>query len=424
MVLVSPSFGFATNFTQRWTVTVRESFRSPALQVSLNVGLIFCLVVWLHGGIFIPSGDPSRDAVTKPRADFMIFYGAGLLVKTAASQLYDIDRQGAAQKAATGLEISGRDIDFLPYPYPPILALAMIPFTLVNYMTAYQLMIVINFLMLGLCIGLISSRLALSREASQILVLCATASLSVYSTLIEGQVSFLILLFYILVITNLRAGQEVRAGLWAGCLAFKPTLLPIWLFWFAIRGRWRAFGCACAIGATMATVSILTVGIEGVYGYLSLSRQMLNDSFPTARPHDMAVLRAVTYFFALPDSVWLVMVGCLLLVLWRAKLPGDWEYCMVVVVSMLTAPYLQLHETVLLLVVVALFLLHTGTSRTAALGLIGFSLWQAIARFAFAGTFGSHLPVMPMTLIIVLGYIVYRARSAEHMVSAARTVRT
>src|SRR5438046_3996771 len=182
----------------------------------------------------------------------MIFYGAALQARTAPGQLYDVDRQGAAQKEATGLEISGRDIDFLPFPYPPILALAMIPFTFVKYKTAYALMIFINFAVLGVCIWLVSTRLGLSREANEVLVLCATASLSVYVTLVEGQVSFFVLLFYILAVTNLRAGSDARAGIWAGFLAFKPTLLPIWLYWFAIRRRWGAFFCAAGVSAAMA----------------------------------------------------------------------------------------------------------------------------------------------------------------------------
>src|SRR5262245_24747965 len=89
-------------------VTPQERFRTAVLPVWINVALIFCLVVWLHGGNFIPSGDPARDAAMHPRADMMVFYGAALLARTNPSQLYDVDRQGEAQKAATGLEISGR----------------------------------------------------------------------------------------------------------------------------------------------------------------------------------------------------------------------------------------------------------------------------------------------------------------------------
>jgi glycosyl transferase family 87 len=377
------------------------------LPVWINVGLILSLVVWLHGQIFIPSGDATHDSVTRPRADLMIFYGAAVIAKTDPSQLYDVDRQGAAQKAATGLEISGRDIDFLPYPYPPILAFAMVPFTFVGYKTAYALMIILNLALLGICVWLLSSRLKLDREANQVLVLCTAASISVYATLVEGQVSFLSLLFYILVVTNLRAGNDARAGTWAGFLVFKPTLLPVWLYWFAIRQRWRAFGCAVAVSAAMLLASTLAVGRDGILGYLKLSHQMMAD-IPGAHPDDMPILRAVTYFFGLSDSVWLVTAAILLLVLWKAKLPKDWEYCIVIMASILAAPYVQPQDTAVLLIVLALILLHTTPSWVTTWGLMAFTLWHAIARLVFAGNSGNHWPVMPPTFIFLAAYLWYR----------------
>ncbi len=393
-------------------MTIRERFRTTALQVWINVGLILCLVLWLHGDIFIPTGDPAHDAVRRPRADLMIFYGAALLAKTAPSHLYDIDAQGEAQKVATGLEISGRDIDFLPYPYPPFVAFLMVPFTFLPYKTAYAVMLLINFLTLGLCVWLLSARLQLNRDANEAMVLCTAASISVYATLLEGQVSFFALLFFILVVTNLRAGNDARAGTWAGFLAFKPTLLPIWLYWFAIRRQWRALAYAIGVGVAMLAASILLVGVDGILRYIDLSRRMMSD-VPTARPDDMPTVRALTYFFGVSDSWWLVTVGILLLVLWKTKLPNDWEYCLVIMVSILTAPYMQPQETVVLLIVFAIILLHTKMSWTTTWALVAFTLWHAVARKLFGGTGGNHWPVMPITFILLTAYLFHRARNAE-----------
>src|SRR5262245_54440136 len=168
-------------------MTSRQRFRTTAVQLWFNVGAILCLVVWLQGGRFIPSGDAARDTVMRPRADFMMFYGSAVLLKESPAELYDISRQAAAQRAATGLEIAGSDIDFLPYPYPAVVALLFTPFTVLQYKTAYVLMLLINFALLGSSIWLLSARLNLDRAANEILVLCATASISVYATLLQGQ---------------------------------------------------------------------------------------------------------------------------------------------------------------------------------------------------------------------------------------------
>ena len=143
-----------------------------------------------------------------------------MLLLNSPEELYEPESEAAAQKAATGLNISATDADFLPFSYPAVVALAFVPFTLLKFKTAYILMMAINLALLGISIWLLSARLNLDDDANQVLVLCATASLAVYSD-------------------NARLEKD-RAGIWVGLLAFKPTVLPIWLFWFAIRRRWRA----------------------------------------------------------------------------------------------------------------------------------------------------------------------------------------
>jgi len=72
-----------------------------------------------------------------PRADLMMFYGSALLLQQSPEELSDQEQQGTYQKAATGLDISGNDIDFLPYPYPALVAFAFLPLTLLTYKSAY-----------------------------------------------------------------------------------------------------------------------------------------------------------------------------------------------------------------------------------------------------------------------------------------------
>ena len=281
-------------------MTFQQRFRKTAVQVWVNVGVLLCLLLWWHGGSFVPSGDVARDTVNRPRADFMLFYSSAQLIRTSPHQLYDVGRQGEAQKAATGLDISGSDVDFLPFPYPAVVALAVIPFTLFGYRTAYILVGLTNLALLGIAIGVLSARLKLSRAANEVLVLCTTASISVYATLLQGQVSILALLLCVLVITNLRTGNEVRAGAWSGLLAFKLTLLPILLCWFAFRRRWRALCGALAVSGSMAIMSMQAVGMDGSLGYLGLSHRMMRGDFPTALPYDMMTLRALTFFSIFP----------------------------------------------------------------------------------------------------------------------------
>jgi Glycosyltransferase family 87 len=400
-------------------VTFQQRFRTTAGQVWINVGVILCLILWLHGGVFIPSEDATRDKVNRPRADFMMFYGSARLLETSPHELYDIGPQGEAQRASTGLDISANDLDFLPYPYPAVVALAMVPLTFWEYKTAYAMMVVINFLLLGMTIWLLSDRLNLDRTSNELLVLCTTASMSVYATLLQGQVSFFALLLVVLVVTNLKAGRDARAGTWAGFLAFKPTLLPVWLFWFTIRRRWAALRSAVAVCGAMALISILVVGLDGTRAYASLSRGMMRGDFHTVLPNDMPTLRAVTYFLGFPDSVWLGTVAVLLFVISKTMTSADWEYCVVIVASILGAPHLHPQDLVLLLAVVALLAANLEViSRRTTWAFVGIILWQAVARGLFAGENGNHWPVLPISLVAVLAYLLYRARNAMTKVPA------
>ena len=383
------------------------------------MGAILCLILWLHGAVFIPSGDPTRDKVNRPRADFMMFYGSARLIETSPHQLYDIGPQGEAQKAATGLDISANDLDFLPYPYPAVVALTIVPLTLWGYKTAYAMMLLINFVLLGTTIWLLSERLNLDRASNELLVLCATASMSVYATLLQGQVSFFALLLVVLVVTNLRDGNNARAGIWAGFLAFKPTLLPVWLFWFTIRRRWAALKCAAAVSGAIALMSILIVGVDGTRAYASLSQGMMRGDFRTVLPNDMPTLRAVTYFLGFPDSVWIVAVAILLFVISKTMPSQDCEYCAVIVASILGAPHMHPQDLVLLLVVVAMLLVNIEViSRRTTWVFVGIILSQAVARGLFAGENGNHWPVLPISLIGVLAYLLHRARNTVTNVAA------
>src|SRR5436190_8974218 len=191
-----------------------KHFADIVLRTWLGVGLIIAVLMWQQGGRWLPTGDPAKDSVMKPRADLMILYGAGLVMRHAPASLYDQHQEAAAQKAATGLDISTEDPDYLPYAYPAIVALSVVPLTLLSYRDAYFLVFLMNFVLLGITLWMLSSRLKLNASENNVLLLSASALLPVYAVFVHGQVTFILLLMYTVVITNLLAGRTVRAGFW------------------------------------------------------------------------------------------------------------------------------------------------------------------------------------------------------------------
>jgi len=382
----------------------------------ISVGLIWGLVFAWHGAKWLPSGNPVRDREMHPRADLMMFYGSALLLQQSPEELYDQEQQGTYQKAATGLDISGNDIDFLPYPYPALVAFAFRPLTLLTYKSAYILMILINFAVLGAALFQLSSALNLGKDEDSVLVLCATASLAVYAVLLQGQVSFFVLVFFVMTFLNLRKGNESAAGLWSGLLALKPTCLPVWLFWFVIRRRWKALYYSLLMSAAIISLSFLLVGVEGVSGYIAMTEKMTRGAFFTVLPTDMPTLRALTYYFGLGTVVW--VAGCLavLAVLTLCGSGSDWEYCAVVIATILTAPHMHPQELVLLLIIVAVTLSQARGKVSLPLRWVLFSsmLVLTAVRALFGGIHGSHLPVVPVLLGASLPFFIRLSLQARH----------
>src|SRR5690349_17269745 len=85
--------------------------RVAVVSTLINVAFLLSLLFWPHLYLWLPSGDHDRDRVLRPIVDFTMFYGSALLLRHSPSQLYDDALQGEWQKAATGLDISGKDVD-------------------------------------------------------------------------------------------------------------------------------------------------------------------------------------------------------------------------------------------------------------------------------------------------------------------------
>jgi hypothetical protein len=379
------------------------------VRVWLGAGLIIGIMMWQQGGRWLPTGDPAKDAVMKPRADLMILYGAGLVMRQAPGSLYDQQQEAAAQSAATGLEIAVDDPDFLPYSYPATTALAMTPLTLLSYRTAYGVVMFINFVLLGITIALLCSHLKIDSRESNVLVLGAAAFLPVYGVFVHGQITFLLLLLYTLVIVDLREEKFERAGLWCGLTALKPTLLPVFLLWLAVRRRWRTFGWAVTIAGAMALASVLLVGMNGTWAYMDQAGKLARGEIHTAPLTAMYNLNAIVHFFDGGSAAWVlasIAVLGLVLVTGRWDSANDWSYCALISGSILLAPYVLINELNAMLIVVALIAARSNRKAPA--------LWRwtllllmlvPTACFAAFGTAGAS--VVALMLLGFFGVFIF-----------------
>ncbi len=190
-------------------------------------------------------------------ADFRQLYTAGYMVRTGhSSELYNYESQWHFQNAVVSVEQGA-----LPFIRPAYQALLFVPLSLLNYRAAYLMFLGINFVVLGLTVHVLRSKLAeIARCWRWLPALLFPAFLPVCVALIQGQDSVILLALLASAFVYLDDGKDLPAGLLVGLGAFKPQIVgPIALL-FLVWRRWRFLsGFAMSTGAALV-VSLMVIG--------------------------------------------------------------------------------------------------------------------------------------------------------------------
>jgi len=292
--------------------------------------------------------------------DLIQFWTAAQLIASAHSP-YDpvlqasIQQQIGWQTATYGPEV----YPFLPYYYPPWLALIYVPLLALGYAKAKFAWLVINAGLL-LAAGLLFRNVARSLSATAVVLLVCLFAPCVL-TVLMGQVSILVLLAAIGAWRLLEKGQDVAAGAVLGWLTIKPQLTAVLLLglliWCARRGRWRV------VNGFVAALTLLV-----------LSSTLLSPSWPIDMATAMQVSRVRTELAPTALTV-LQTVGARGTMLW--------------------ACYLAIASTVIALV------LHAAWNRTSGLeAVVGVSLIAPFFVAPYARHYDFAILLIPALILI------------------------
>jgi hypothetical protein len=157
-----------------------------------------------------------------------------------------------------------------PYVYPMLLALLLIPLVALPYTGAVLAWFAISIVALA---GIVVK--TTDRTTLPVAIVLIAAFAIIQSTLLNGQVNFLVVLCSVLAVCAARDKRDIAAGAWLGAgiaLKLMPAVLGMH---FLVRGRWRAvvatgiaslmfsFGPAVILGADAWSVCV-----EYVRGYV------------------------------------------------------------------------------------------------------------------------------------------------------------
>jgi Glycosyltransferase family 87 len=197
--------------------------------------------------------------------DFSIFYtGSKIVLSGLSSHLYDLSVQAHYQTAAYQSQP-------LPFDHPAYELLLFLPFAALSFDGAYWSWTVINVGVVLLAAQLLSAHLPkFPRPAALWAFAAAMASFPLIWALCQGQDSILLLLLFVLVYLNLKAGRDPIAGFVLAAGLFKFTLVVPFLVPFLLRGRWRFLAGFLAGSALAVGISVSITGITGSHQYIQL----------------------------------------------------------------------------------------------------------------------------------------------------------
>lgn len=288
--------------------------------------------------------------------DYPAFYGAGSIVLDGdIAQLYDLDRQVAAQEGLLG------DGDVLFFAYPPPVAAAYAPLAALPFRASYLVHSLLMLGALGLALGLLAPLVPSIRRYPGISLALALGCYPMLRAVTGGQNTALTVLLVVLALRFDRDGHPVLAGLAVAALLYKPQFgLPIAVLllvpprWAILKGWLAGATGFYAIGAVLAgpgwVVSWWSEATrfaeinEGVNGFLFISLPgMVANLFGTGSTGGQA-LWVVALVVALVATV----------VVWRRTNAGALRWALGAAMVVLVLPQALYYEAGLLVPVFAL----------------------------------------------------------------------
>jgi Glycosyltransferase family 87 len=155
--------------------------------------------------------------------------------------------------------------------HPPTSVVAILPIALLDYPQAGTLWNALSLIALAASVVLIARELNIDLPAWSILptvtlgLLCSPLRTQIS----QGQWNAPLLLLLTLAWVEERQGRDSRAGIWIG-IAATLKLFPIFfLFYFAIRRRWRAVIAGFVVVVTLSLITVAFLGLDAFPTYFN-----------------------------------------------------------------------------------------------------------------------------------------------------------
>ncbi|MBZ5650912.1 MAG: DUF2029 domain-containing protein [Acidobacteriia bacterium] len=227
-----------------------------------KLALYFSAMIFLHGYVLWQA----RRSIPEGLPDFSGSYTAGQILRDGhGSQLYDDVLQESIQRSFSAKAIEKRRT-ILPYIHLPYEALLYAPLAHFSYLTAYAIWLTVNLALLSSIPFLLRKTLnRLGQAPLYLWLLACFAFFPIFSALIQGQDSILLLFLYCATWRSLERGSELASGAWLALGLYKYQLVvPLVL---AFRRRKKLIAGFLSVAAILGFVSLAITGWHSLLGY-------------------------------------------------------------------------------------------------------------------------------------------------------------
>jgi hypothetical protein len=375
------------------------TFLRPILFVIFGMLLIMQIFVCVQGARLGSDG----------RADFRQFYTAGYMVRSGhANQIYDYDTEKDFQDKVVGPGSS------FPFNHLAYEALLYVPFSYLEYRTAYFAYLALNLVCLALAAWrfkpLLPGLTAFAPWMPYALFVCF---LPVSLTLVLAQDSILLLALMIAAFVAITEGHEARSGIFLGLGIFKfQYLIPMALL-FLLWRRWRVFSGLFFSGVALMGLSVWIVGVSATRALAQtlfiMSTRLSSDSerlkygtFPDHMPNMRGLIYALgLHFSASQGHVAVVTVLCSAAVIAVAARMKP-SFSLAVTVASLLSYHCLMHDATLLIIPIGMALAWSvprGNLAATSAALTVLVLPAVLFRFLESLYFWMAIPILALLWI-------------------------
>ncbi|MGA7926352.1 MAG: glycosyltransferase family 87 protein [Candidatus Sulfotelmatobacter sp.] len=307
--------------------------------------------------------------------DFAGFYTGGLIIRQGnASRLYDLGEQWRIER-----QLFNRK-KLLIVNHPPFEALIFAGLARMSYRKAYVVWGATNVFLWLFFQHLLRRHATVPENPYRYLLLCSLF-FPLWTVLILGQITVILLLLFSLTFVCQERDQDFRAGVFLGLGLIKfPIVLPFALICF-LRGKWRLMAGFAASASFLGVLSVIAVGSAGVRSYTNLLIDIIrhpdNAAYSTMRAWDemptvkgaLATLLTNRLAMVHISELTAVISGSLILFVawrWRQEDGGGGRnssglmFAAALAVSQVAAPHMYGYDLTLMLLAI---LLAVGSSQ-------------------------------------------------------------